>query len=315
MNKRLLFFLFLISLSVHSVAQPFADILNFNYQTFSTSYADSSYRKNITDDYFLNFFLPKELKSGNTLLVRLNTEMLCSTVSPDSAYTSKLYSVSLPLGMKFLSKNKKWETIVIGIPKIASDLRDKIEGHDLQYGGIFLEQFVKSPKLKIKAGLYYNREAFGNFYVPLVAVDWKINKRIYMYGVLPQNYKLEFNLLKNRLYTGLNLKYFTRSFRLSKSDHNDYVRYDEGQVKLFLDYFAAPKMLLYAEAGYCVATNPIRYKYGEAKRESGNISWNDPVYTPAKRGYMLFSVGLAYRIRFDLEDGLQKNLTPAVEGK
>jgi hypothetical protein len=54
-----------------------------------------------------------------------------------------------------------------------------------------------------------------------------------MYGILPTSYKVEFNILKNKLYTGLNLKYFTRSFRLSKNNNYDYVRYDEAQVKLF----------------------------------------------------------------------------------
>src|ERR1043166_1649202 len=191
--KRLLPIILLAFIVTHLNAQPFADILNFNYQTFNTPYADSSYRKNITDDYFLNLFAPVKLKNDNLFMIRLNTEMLCSTVSPDSAYTSKLYSISLPLGMKLVSRNKKWETVLMGIPKIASDMRDKIDGYDIQYGGIFLEQFVKSPTLKIKAGLYYNREAFGNFYVPLVGVDWKINKRISMYGILPTNYKIEFN--------------------------------------------------------------------------------------------------------------------------
>jgi hypothetical protein len=209
--------------------------------------------------------------------------------------------MSLPLGMKLVSKNKKWETIIIGIPKLASDMRDKVDSYDIQYGGIFMEQFVKSPTFKIKAGLYYNREAFGNFYVPLVGVDWKVNKRFSMYGILPTNYKLEFNLVKNKLYTGLNLKYFTRSFRLSKWDNHDYVRYNEAQVKLFLDYYIIPKTVLFAEVGYDIRENPLQHKYATDDREMRNISWNNPVYTPTKGGYLLFSVGLAYRIRFDLE--------------
>jgi hypothetical protein len=34
--------------------------------------------------------------------------------------------------MKFVTKNKKWETIVIAVPKIASDFRDAIDGYDFQ---------------------------------------------------------------------------------------------------------------------------------------------------------------------------------------
>jgi hypothetical protein len=282
------------------IAQPFVDIVGFNYQTFSDKYKipDDSINtlKNKTDNYALNFFLPKEFKNGNTLLIRLNTESINSTISPDTSYSNRLSAISLPIGMKLVTKNKKWETILIAIPKIASDFKDAIDGYDFQMGGIFLQHWVPNNKIKIKAGLYYNREAFGNFYVPLVGIDWKINNRIYMYGILPTSYKVEFNIIKNRLYTGLNLKYFTRSFRLSKDHNYDYVRYDEAQVKLFLDCFVAPKVLVFAEAGYSFGKNPWQYKYN-----TKDVAYkNNPLYGPMGN-YMVFNFGLAYRIRFDLE--------------
>ncbi len=288
------------------LAQPFADILNFNYQTFSSNYQDSTQWKNKTDDYFLNLFLPKNFKNGNTLLVRLNTEMLSSTISPDSSYSSTLSSVSLPLGMKLVSKSKKWETVVLVIPKIASDFKDAIDAYDYQYGGIFLEHFVPNDKVKIKAGLYYNREAFGNLFVPLVGVDWKVNDRINLYGILPTNYKVEFNLAKNKLYTGLNLKFFTRSFRLSKSSNYDYVRYDESQVKLFVDYFVVPKVLVFAEVGYSIGKSPWQHKYGTNDKKEAY--YGNPIYTPIKN-YPIISVGVAYRVRFDLKKEEEKHTT------
>jgi hypothetical protein len=294
--KKILTSIVLITLLNGAFAQPFADILSFNYQTFSGNYKDSlSKHKNKTDNYALGFFLPKQFKNGNTLLIRLNTETINSTITPDSSYSSRLSSISLPIGMKLVTKNKKWETILIAVPKIASDFKDVIDSYDIQYGGIFLQHFVPNDKLKVKAGLYYNKEAFGDFYVPLVGVDWKVNKRINMYGILPTNYKIEFNILKDRLYTGLNLKYFTRSFRLSKANNNDYVRYDEAQVKLFIDCFVVPKVLVFAEVGYSIGKNPWQYMYNTKE----NVVYN-PIYAPMKP-YLVFNFGLAYRIRFDIE--------------
>ncbi|MBL7883098.1 MAG: hypothetical protein JNL69_03460 [Bacteroidia bacterium] len=278
------------------IAQPFADILSFGYQTFNGAYKDSSNWKNKTDNYVLNFFLPKEFKNGTTLLVRLNTETINSTISPDSSYSSRLSAISLPVGVKLVTKNKKWESIVLVIPKIASDFKDAINSYDYQYGGIFLQHYVPNNKVKVKAGLYYNREAFGDFFVPLLGVDWKVNDRIYMYGILPTNYKIEFNILKNKLYTGVNLKFFTRSFRLAQSYNNDYVRYDEAQIKLCLDYFVVPKVLIFAEAGYTFGKNPWQYKYNT----NDNYYKSNPVYGPMAN-YPIFNFGLAYRIRFDLE--------------
>lgn len=288
-----LFFIFTTTL----FAQPFADLISASCQTFSAKYKDPRYThsKNRTDDYNLNFFLPKVFKNGNTFMLRLNTETMNSTMSPDTSYSYRLSAISLPVGFKFVTKNKKWETILIAIPKLASDFRDKTDDHDFQMGGIFLEQFVYSDNLKIKAGLYYNREAFGNFFMPLVGVDWKINDRLSLYGVIPSNYWGEYIIVKKKLYTGINFKSFTRSFSLSEKNNYDYVRYNEEEIKLFLHYFVYKKILLFAEAGYNLGKNPMQYVYGTKTRTDVN-----PVYTQLK-GYPLFNFGIAYRMRFDVD--------------
>lgn len=274
-----------------SFAQPFADIATFNYQTFSSDYKELA-AKNKTDDYFLNFFLPKEFKNGNVLLIRLNSEYMKSSMVSSSSYS--LAAVYLPLGFQFVTNDKKWKTIVMAVPKIASDFKDEIDNKDLQLGGIFLQNYVCNDKLKLKAGLYYNREAFGNFFVPLAAVDWQATSRINLYGIIPTNYKAEYMIIKNKLYSGLCFKSFTRSFRLGKSENQDYVRYDEMQLKLFLDGFVYKKFLLFGEIGYALGKNPLRYSLNTKSPSNA-----DPVFTPIKSG-PVFNIGVAYRMRFDL---------------
>lgn len=296
MKKITPFLCFLLALHTNKTfSQPYVDIVSFNCQTFSSTYKDNTKWKNKTDDYFLNFFLPKEFKNGNTLLIRLNSEMISSTFTPDSSYTSKLYNVSMPLGFQFLSKNKKWKTVLITIPKIASDLKDVIDKNDCQLGGIFLENYVHSEKLKIKAGLYYNREAFGNFFMPLVGLDWKVSDRLNLYGILPTSYKVEYAFVKNKLFAGVNFRSLTRSFRLSKAQNLDYVRYNEIQLKLFVDYFIYKKVLIFGELGYSVGKSPWQYTYNTKIETLSN-----PVYTPLK-SYPIFNIGVAYRIRLDIE--------------
>lgn len=294
--KKTILLLFIISsfTSIDLIAQPFVDIVNFNAQKFTATYKDSTQWKNNTDSYTLNLFLPKELKNGNTILVRINSEMMNATITPFNSYSYQLSSISMPVGMQFVSKNKKWKTVALIIPKVASDFREKIHRNNCQIGGIFLENFIVNEKLKIKAGLYYNTEAFGDFYVPLVGIDWHLTKRIEFYGVLPTNYKMEFNVIKNKLYTGLNFKSFTRSFRLSSKSKFDYVRYDEIQLKFFMDYFLYKKLLMYAEVGYAIGKSPLEYR----NNTSDKVNFN-PIYT-ALQPYPTFTIGLAYRLRFDL---------------
>ncbi len=292
---RFVIVLFIFISGRETFSQPFADIMSFSYQTFSGTYEDSSKWKNKTDNYFLNFFLPKEFKNGHTLLIRLNSELINSTISPDSSYSSRLASVSMPFGFQLATKNKKWKTVLLAVPKIASDFKDAVDEYDMQIGGIFLQNYIHSEKLKIKAGLYYNREAFGNFFVPLLGIDWKVNDRINLYGIIPTSYKMEFNIVKEKLYAGINFKSLTRSFRLSKTMGYDYVRYDEMQLKVFVDCFVYKKFLLFGEVGYTIGKSPWQYTYN-TKEET----YRNPVYNPVNN-YLLFNVGIAYRVRLDFE--------------
>jgi len=170
MKKNTLLF-FAVFVTVNLFSQPFADIVNFSYQNFSAKYNDSLSSKNNTGNYFFNFFLPKEFKNGNTFLLRINSESIITQIKSDTNYSYNVYAVSAPIGIKMVSKNKKWETILIGIPKLASDFRNKISNKDFQYGGIFLQHFVVNEKLKLRGGLYYSREAFGNFFVRFIGCD------------------------------------------------------------------------------------------------------------------------------------------------
>jgi len=273
-------------------AQPFIDPLNFNTQLFHPTYKDSVHAENFTRDYTLNVFLPKEFANGNVFLLRLGAEKLHSEYKGDTRISSDLYAFSLPVGFQFLSANRKWKSLLMAMPKISSDLWDNLS-KDIQYGGLGLITYVKSDSLKLKLGLFYNREFFGNFFVPLVGIDWKSRGRISVYGLLPNNLRIEYKW-SDRFFTGIGFKSFQRSYRLGMDHNNDFVRVKENQAKLFADYFIFGKVLLFGDVSYTLGYKLIQYKYADVK----TMSMNNPVYMPMKDN-VLFTVGVAYRIRKD----------------
>jgi hypothetical protein len=272
-------------------SQPFIDIANFNYQNFSAASKNNTSIKSTTDIYSLNLLFPKELKNGNALLFRMNGESIQSSIN--SLNTSKVSSLSIALGYQWYSENKKWKSLVIGIPKIASDFKESIDGNDWQYGALFIVNYKFNPKLQIKAGLYFNKEAFGNFLVPLIGIDWKASDKLYCYGILPTNYKIEYTIVKKKVYTGLNFKAFTRSFQLSEEQNNDYIRFDEVVLKGFVEYFCFKNILAYSEIGKSFGKSPLQYK-----SNSKDLSYSNANYSPIEN-HIVFSFGLAYRIRTD----------------
>jgi len=288
-NKHLL--VLILFLCFKGISQPYVDIANFNYQNFSSTNRDNPAVNNNTEMYALGVFLPHELKNGNTLLFRINSELIQTSISPRLTAATKVSSISLPLGYQWISENKKWKSVLIGIPKLASDFKSSIDSDDFQYGMLFIENYKLKDKLQIKVGFYYNEEAFGHFFVPLIGVDWKPSDRWQFFGILPTNYKIEYAIQKKKWYTGINFKALTRSFQLSESQNNDYVRFDEVVLKSFIEYYCFNNIVAYAEIGQSLGKPPLQYKYDS--NELSNLNPN----LSSLENYLIFSFGLAYRIR------------------
>jgi hypothetical protein len=270
-------------------AQPFIDIANASFQEFNSTYNDSLQSKSNIRNYNLNLCYPKVFKNENTLLTRVGAEQLTSSIG-NSHYS--LYAFSLNAGFQFVTKNKKEKIMLMGISRISSDLQDDLS-KDIQYGGLALFTRVVHDSLKIKVGLYYNREFFGNFFVPLVGIDWKATERINIYGVLPNNMRVEYDFGEG-FYAGIGYKNYQRSYRLFSGFGNDFVRVRESQVKLFGEFFVWKKVLFFAEVGYALKYSLIQYDETNKKEEH----LDHPVYTPVKSNFVL-NAGLAYRVRLD----------------
>ena len=297
-QKKLLsvwFCLFIVS----GFSQPFVDILNTSFQSLNTTYKDSSKIKNTTSNYFLNITLPIKLDSQNTVIVRFYGENLYSQTKVDTSYLSfNLTSALMPIGLQHETKSKKWKYVGLIMPKMSGHLREEKTQKDFQLGGYGLATYTMNDKVKIKFGLFYNREFFGNFFIPLLGVDWRVNDRFQMYGVMPTSYRAEYAIVKQKLYAGLAFKSYTRSYHIDlhngKSDStNVYVRNNEIQIKAFVDCYIAKKFVLFAEFGRTLNYSPKMYWSG-----SRNLVKGFNLYSPIKDNFF-FNVGLAYRIRFD----------------
>ncbi|MES2747772.1 MAG: hypothetical protein V4648_05305 [Bacteroidota bacterium] len=293
MGKKTLRSIVIFLFTTFGFAQPYTDIASFTYQHFASHYKDNPELKNQTDNYLLNVLYPKQFKNGNVFLFRINAEMLHSSINIEGNNSSDVSSIAMPIGFQWVSKNKKWKTLLMGIPKLASNFESALTTNDFQYGGLLLENYVPNQNLKLKFGLYYNREAFGNFFVPLLGVDWKASERIYLYGILPSNYKIEYNLIKNKVYTGLDFKWLTRSFNLSDANPDNYMRFEEVFLKGFVECFLYKNILVSAAAGYSFGKSPLQYTTA-----TDEVNDNSIIYAPLKK-YPVFNIGIFYRIRND----------------
>jgi len=287
----------------NGISQPFVDILNTSYQSIATTYQnDSVLKKNKTDNFFVNLTLPLKIDSQNTVIVRFYGEQLMSQVTDyDPSWYSNtsegvLRSALLPVGLQHETKSKKWKFLGLVMPKLSGQL-SPVTNYDFQLGGYGLATYAKNPNFKVKFGLFYNREFFGNFFIPVFALDWKVSSRFQMYGALPNFYRLEYAIIPKSLYAGLAFKSYTRSYHLYTESPLDsghyYVRNNEIQVKAFADIYFAKKLVLYGEFGRTLGYSPALYNWGTKDKAT-----QPGVYSKLNDAFF-FNVGLAYRIRFD----------------
>ena len=253
--KRIMFVaLSVLFIQMNTQAQYFIDIFSFNRQAYNIPNGAQ------TSDLFVNAFIPKVLKSGNTFFVRAHYEKL--DLKNDSLSAS-YSSVTLPVGMQVQLKNPKWKFTGLIIPKIAGADLGAAFSNVFQFGAYSLFTVTESEKFRYKFGLYYNREFFGNFFVPLVGIDWKVSDRLTIYGTLPNSMKFSYAVAPSRVITGIAFRSLTRSFR--GEDVNTFVRYNELQLKTFVDFYITPKNVVFVEGGYFLGKTPLLYNNAETK--------------------------------------------------
>lgn len=280
------------------VAQPFVDLFNAKMQLFSPQEfsADgtsklSGYQSEAT------FLLPMEQKNKDVILIGGDYTQLHFKTSGAINMQSDLYSTSLLLGADLGMKNQKWRTTVLLLPKINSDYKD-ISMDDAQLGGVLLFNYKKKENLKYHFGLYYNREFFGDYFLPLLGIDWKINEHMNLFGDLPNNMNFEYKI-SNSIYSGIALLTNISSYRLNASTGGMYVREGDktmghDEVKIYLNAYLSKHLVVYAETGETFYRTYTLYNKANELQETASI------FRKSNDG-MFVTFGIAYRFRLDKE--------------
>ena len=281
---------------IEAVAQPFIDLFNAKVQFFSPQeYSSENSSKLGGYQAEATFLLPMEQKNKDVILVGGDYTQLHFQTSGATDIHTDLYSTSLMLGADLGWKNPKWRTTLLILPKINSDYKD-ISMEDTQLGGLAMFCYKKKETLKYHFGIYYNREFFGDYFLPLLGIDWKINEHINLFGDLPNNLNFEYKISKS-FYAGAALYTCISSYRLSSATGGYYVREGDktmghDELKIYINAYVSKHFVVYAEAGETFYRTYTLYNNADELQQSAGI------YRKSKDG-MFVNTGIAYRFRLD----------------
>lgn len=291
MRKGLLF-LFIVFTGMCSMAQPYVDVLNVR----TIQSPDHGFIRRKNDKHSFEYFnasltLPIRFKkTGGALIFSPYVENwqvnLTDRNKPASLQTERNHffpsGIGLPITLLTPFNRSKF---LLNTTMILRNNAEKISlPGSFQAGGFVVMNYKINPRLTLKAGLYYNREAFGNFFMPIAGLEYKIDSSFQIWGALPGSLFLE-KRLKKRWYAGLTFKAVNNSYQLFGGR---YIQFNDNQLSLFSDFYFTKKLVLNLEAGHSLFR---RIRLGE----SGKIK--QYVYEETMNDNLLFRVSAIYRIR------------------
>lgn len=271
--------------SAQIVAQPFIDPVQVRYMHgFRQAGSDAAPFAHL----YAGCDLPWQLGHGRLLLFSPTYELWhLDSVGAHNPYPT-LHSLGLPIGIILPIRNSKWTLTLI--PIVRTNGEKLFAEKTFQAAGVVLANFARRPNQQFRAGVYVSREFFGLFVIPLLGVDWRIDERNYVFGVLPGRLTFE-HKWSEKIYGGATFRAPTNSYRLAVGD---FIRLDDNQVSLYLDYYPTRNLCLTLEPGYGLFR---RFRKGRDGRDYlREVQWSNGIF---------LKLSAAYRVRLPQARPLQ----------
>ncbi len=285
MFYRILYTLYFLSfLSITTTAQPYLDLGQVIYQSSPGGNPKTFNHLRVQVN------IPLVLKDSSVFLINpiweerwIHINVQSNQMDLRGLITWLTYSRNI---------SEKWSAMAAFIPRWNGESSIQfIEG--FQAGGAVLMTYKKRHGLQYKFGLYYNREFWGNFFIPLLGLDWRINNKQKLFGIFPGYLTYE-NRISKRFSWGGNFRTFTTSYKIKPdpiaNPPADFIRIDDNQLGIYGDVYLQPKIVFSAEAGYSILRK-VRSGYGKTS--------GDEYLALSKNSAPYVRLTLQYRLRLD----------------
>ncbi len=187
---------------------------------------------------------------------------------------------------------------LLAVPRFMSDLNRSSESQ-WQMGGIALYEHKFNDKLKMRYGAMYNQEFFGHHLVPLVYLDWKVNEKLSVEGMLPVYLKVKYQH-NERLQYGISYLGLTTTYRLGEENfNNDYIVREGLNFALYQRYHVGHNFHLETRLGYAIGRHYDQFSKDDKVSLAiplKNFNDNRAVKSPAINTGAFLNVRLVYSL-------------------
>lgn len=230
-------------------SQNYVDIFKMQTTTTALNSFDSGPANTRVNEICIDLNVPVKINERTAFLTGVNYESIQVKLFPEDR-SSVFGSAALKLGFN-RQLSKRLSGTIVFLPKYASDF-SSTEFTNVQYGATGFLTFKKRENLSFKAGLYFNSECFGPFFVPMLGLYYLSgNKKFEANIMLPLQADLSYKV-HNAMSAGINFSGQIRSYRLNNSvlgTEYAYVQRCTNELFLYLKFSLSKNLNVIAKAG------------------------------------------------------------------
>jgi hypothetical protein len=224
-------------------SQPYVDLFQVRY---TYGFRNDNAQATPFTHVWVGSDIPIKIRDNTYLLLSPFYERWQIDSASKDEIVPSVQSIAFPVGLMLPLKDSKWALTIL--PILRTNGEELFADKTFQFGGATFVTWARKAQQKFRFGVYVNDEFFGVFVMPLIGADWKIDEKNYLFGLLPGRLTWEHQWSKN-LFGGATFRAITNSYRLSDGQ---YLRLDDNQVSIYMDYYPAKRFCITLEPGYGV---------------------------------------------------------------
>jgi len=298
-------FILLLSFSLYALcvsSQNYVELLKLNAGTTPYNTFDSGGSRTRVNEMMADITLPVKLSEKLSLVTGLIYESIQARLFSDGPVIT-FGSTTLKLGVNKLL-TERWAVTLVALPKIASD-HTRTGRNDFQAGALGILKFKKRSDLTYKAGLYYNSELFGPFFVPMLGFYYLgQNKKLEANLMLPLQADVNYKVLPF-MNAGVNFNGQIRSYHLTgvaPGHSSTYVARSVNELFFYLKFNISKNFSIMTKVGHTLGRSYRVYDMND------KVTFGLPaIFVGGNRQQLnsdfsngaIFQVGLLYRVNIE----------------
>lgn len=258
------FLAILIGLAFSAHAQNYIDPIKLYYSTSPSHFkGDNSGQSTAINEIGTELLIPFPIENGHAIITGLNVEQTSLRPHPNSP-TLNLYTINPRVGMN-IKHSEKWTGLYVLLPQIASDLK-RLDGDDMQLGGISILTYTKRKNLKYKVGAYYNSALYGpalfalaGFYYQSPSENWTFDFSLPVYADIQRK-------LTDKWSSGIRFDAMLRSYYINEpilSSDNEYIVKSTQELFLYTEYSISKNFVAAIKVGHSILRSYRMFAEGD----------------------------------------------------